>query len=132
ALALLGTVTGYYLGRVPAELHAQQAQRAANTAQQQLQSTQSQLTDTAGSAAQAATQLSVAQTQKEKAERKVQDAKTALASVSQTMGQKLADADVTKKATLMAGRSSPPDDASLEDMRRAKDEIDRLLQQMGS
>src|SRR5215467_14409303 len=27
AVALLGTVTGYYLGRVPAELHAQQAQQ---------------------------------------------------------------------------------------------------------
>src|ERR1700721_600414 len=35
ALALLGTVTGYYLGRVPAELHAQQAQKAADNAQTQ-------------------------------------------------------------------------------------------------
>ena len=35
ALALLGTVTGYYLGRVPAELHAQQAQKSANTAEKE-------------------------------------------------------------------------------------------------
>jgi hypothetical protein len=33
ALALLGTVTGYYLGRVPAELHAQNAEREAKQAQ---------------------------------------------------------------------------------------------------
>lgn len=32
-LALLGTVTGYFFGRVPAELHAVQAQKAANVAQ---------------------------------------------------------------------------------------------------
>lgn len=38
-LALLGTVTGYYFGRVPAELHAQQAQRSADTAQTDLQDT---------------------------------------------------------------------------------------------
>ena len=36
AVALLGTVTGYYLGRIPAELHAQQAQHAATDAQAQL------------------------------------------------------------------------------------------------
>lgn len=33
ALALLGTVTGYYLGRVPAELHAQKADREAKQAE---------------------------------------------------------------------------------------------------
>ena len=32
-LALLGTVMGYFFGRVPAELHAVQAQNAANAAQ---------------------------------------------------------------------------------------------------
>src|SRR6266404_5893811 len=51
ALAFLGTVTGYYLGRVPAELHAQQAEKSANTAQDHLQQTQTKLADTAGSAA---------------------------------------------------------------------------------
>src|SRR6185436_11484039 len=35
ALALLGTVTGYYLGRVPAELHAQRAESEAKASQQQ-------------------------------------------------------------------------------------------------
>jgi hypothetical protein len=34
ALGLLGTVTGYYLGRVPAEARANTAERAAGTAQQ--------------------------------------------------------------------------------------------------
>ena len=37
-LSLLGTVTGYYLGRVPAEQRAQQAQQSANVAQGQLAS----------------------------------------------------------------------------------------------
>src|SRR3954469_22349153 len=32
-LALLGTVTGYYLGRVPAEINAKRAENAAETAQ---------------------------------------------------------------------------------------------------
>jgi len=32
-LSLVGTVLGYYFGRVPAELHAQQAQRRADKAQ---------------------------------------------------------------------------------------------------
>jgi hypothetical protein len=34
AISLAGTVTGYYFGRVPAEKHADTAQRAADTAQE--------------------------------------------------------------------------------------------------
>lgn len=57
ALALLGTVTGYYLGRVPAELRAQQAQQTANTSQNQLANTQVQLGNATTAATQAATNL---------------------------------------------------------------------------
>lgn len=57
ALALLGTVTGYYLGRVPAELRAQQAQQTANTSQSQLANTQVQLGSATTAATQAATNL---------------------------------------------------------------------------
>jgi hypothetical protein len=39
-LSLFGTVLGYYFGRVPAELHAQQATAAANAAQGQLKQAQ--------------------------------------------------------------------------------------------
>ncbi|HEY4933109.1 MAG TPA: hypothetical protein VII23_16205 [Terriglobales bacterium] len=53
SLSLLGTVVGYYFGRVPAELHAQAATAQANKAQNQLQQTQSQLTQMATTAANA-------------------------------------------------------------------------------
>ncbi len=53
ALALLGTVTGYYLGRVPAEQRAQQAQQTANTAQNQLVSTTNAAVQATATAAQA-------------------------------------------------------------------------------
>lgn len=62
ALALLGTVTGYYLGRVPAELRAQQAQQAANTSQKQLVHTQEQLGTSTVAATQAASNLTRATT----------------------------------------------------------------------
>jgi hypothetical protein len=57
ALALLGTVTGYYLGRVPAELRAQQAQQNANSSQNQLVATQGQLGTATVAAAEATTNL---------------------------------------------------------------------------
>ncbi len=50
ALALLGTVTGYYLGRVPAEQRAQQAQQAASTAQKQLSTANDAAIKSAGDA----------------------------------------------------------------------------------
>ncbi len=58
ALALMGTVTGYYLGRVPAELRAQQAQQTAHTSQSQLANTQGQLNSTTAAVTQAATSAS--------------------------------------------------------------------------
>ncbi|HVO60820.1 MAG TPA: hypothetical protein VMT53_07785 [Terriglobales bacterium] len=57
ALALLGTVTGYYLGRVPAELRAQQAQQTISSSQRQLANTQSQLDTVATAATQTAANL---------------------------------------------------------------------------
>lgn len=55
ALGLLGTVTGYYLGRVPAELRASAAQSAAERARAELASANSLLTQAATTAT-AATQ----------------------------------------------------------------------------
>jgi hypothetical protein len=57
ALALLGTVTGYYLGRVPAELRAQQAQQTISSSQRQLANTQSQLDNVTTAATQSAANL---------------------------------------------------------------------------
>jgi hypothetical protein len=62
ALALLGTVTGYYLGRVPAELRAQQAQQTATASQHQLANTQVQLGTATTAATQAAADLTRATT----------------------------------------------------------------------
>jgi hypothetical protein len=42
-VSLFGTVTGYYLGRVPAEVNARRAEQAASSAQQQLVSSQEKL-----------------------------------------------------------------------------------------
>jgi ABC-type multidrug transport system fused ATPase/permease subunit len=42
-VSLFGTVTGYYLGRVPAEVNARRAETAANAAQQQLAQSQEKL-----------------------------------------------------------------------------------------
>jgi hypothetical protein len=135
ALSLLGTVTGYYLGRVPAELHAQQAQRAATSAQQQLQTTQTKLTDTASTAAVAATQASTAQAEKQQALQQVSEARNALENVSSAMSDAIAGAEQEPRATLRAGEEPAPSfgvsaSAAVEDMRRAKNEIDRVIQQM--
>lgn len=56
-LSLFGTVLGYYFGRVPAELHAQQATAEANKAQGQL--TQAQTTTANALAGQQQTQQKV-------------------------------------------------------------------------
>ena len=53
-MGLLGTVTGYYLGRVPAESRAQNAQQAANSAQNQAASAIKVADKNASMAAQAA------------------------------------------------------------------------------
>lgn len=45
-VALLGTVAGYYFGRVPAELHAQRAREAEQAAKQNLTAAQQQLVTT--------------------------------------------------------------------------------------
>ncbi len=42
-VSLFGTVTGYYLGRVPAEVNARRAETAARAAQQQLSESQEKL-----------------------------------------------------------------------------------------
>ena len=53
SLSLFGAVIGYYFGRVPAELHAQQATAQAAKAQAALQTTQDKLATTAATAAEA-------------------------------------------------------------------------------
>jgi len=66
-VGLLGTVTGYYLGRVPAELRAGRAQTAADKARAELSSANSLL-------AQAATTATAAAQDRERIRREARDA----------------------------------------------------------
>jgi len=138
ALALLGTVTGYYLGRVPAELHAQQAQKAATSAQQQLQTTQSQLTNAASTVAVAVSQASTAQSEKRQALDKVENAKSALEGASTTISEAIAGI-----AQPVGSPSGSPESFDVgpgggtisparQDLMRAKSEVDRALWQLRS
>lgn len=132
AVALLGTVTGYYLGRAPAELHAQQAQGAANTAHQQLERTQSKLTDAAATAAAAQTQLTVEKNENQQAQKKVQDTRRALESISRSLGEVPSDSEAAiKNATLRTGESTAaPPVFGLEQLRYTKAEVDSILRQI--
>jgi hypothetical protein len=131
ALALLGTVTGYYLGRVPAELHAQQAQSAANNAQQQLQQTQTKLSDTAGSAAAAAAQVSVAEKEKHDAKSKLNRASKVLETAHRAINTTLAKPQSVRKT--LGGESAAASDAAapdVEPLRRAGQEVEIMLREI--
>lgn len=91
AIALLGTVTGYYLGRAPAELHAQQAQKSANSANQQLNKAQSRLTETASDAAAAFAQADLAKQEKETVQTKLKKAADCLDRADQAISSNLAE-----------------------------------------
>ncbi|HKR11079.1 MAG TPA: hypothetical protein VJT15_03395 [Pyrinomonadaceae bacterium] len=122
ALALLGTVTGYYLGRAPAELHAQQAQKSANTAQQQLDKAQTKLTETASDAAAAAAHVATAEKTKAAVQSKLKKAteclnvanvaisQTLLQSTEKTLGERTGEGALSKSS-----------------LREAKQEIERTL-----
>jgi hypothetical protein len=122
ALALLGTVTGYYLGRVPAELHAQQAQRSANTAQGQLQKTQTKLNETAGSAA-ATEQATAAEKEKEAAKAKAARAAEALEVANDAISKTLS---ASQSAKVLA-ESAAPESPHVEGLRCAQQEIEASL-----
>ena len=127
ALALLGTVTGYYLGRVPAELHAQSAQRAANTAQHDLQKTQTKLTEAAGETASVATRLTVAEEEKQKAKGNARDAMEALEKVSTALipaSREFGVAGIGEEAATQIWTN--------ESLRKAKSDVDEVLRRLRS
>jgi uncharacterized protein HemX len=109
ALALMGTVTGYYLGRVPAELRAQQAQQTAHTSQNQLANTQDQLNSTTAAVTQAATSAS--------------RATATLASVR----SKLAPATPQQRKTLGGEAALSPQEQAVLDAQHEIDEFFRRL-----
>lgn len=81
-LALLGTVTGYYLGRVPAEQRAQQAQQAANTAQTQLTSANNTAIKAAGDAVEATKEAESAKRQRDAAKTTLTNIQTKVSAVA--------------------------------------------------
>lgn len=117
AVALLGTVTGYYLGRVPAELHAQQAQKSATEAQEQLKTTQDKLNDSS-------TTVVAAQGAQQAAEDKTRRARLTLEAVNQTLASTLT------AAPRVRGLDAQPDDLATEPLRRAKAEVEATLRDL--
>jgi hypothetical protein len=86
-VSLFGTVTGYYLGRVPAEANARRAERAADSAQHQLSHTQDRLADTAAAASTASAQLSQTREEKARVARRLKQSATELRSVSDAISK---------------------------------------------
>lgn len=111
ALALLGTVTGYYLGRVPAEQRAQQAQQTANNAQGQVASANN-------AAAQANSTATQAIQEKEKVKKDTKE----------TLSQVLPLVSSTQQHVKTLGVTAVPQSV---DLARAQHEIEQLLQRLG-
>lgn len=114
-LSLLGAIIGYYFGRVPAELHAQAAQRAAKDAQSQLSTTQDKLND---AAATASTAVQNAQQVTKQSEQLKAEVKQTLTAVKTNMA---APQDKPKTLGMAPG---PPAATGLE---QAERDIDVLL-----
>ena len=124
ALALFGTVTGYYLGRVPAEVNAKRADTAANAAQTQLIKTQDKLTDTAANASVAAAQLGQVKEEKSKIAKNLKETTGALKQAEDALTGALAE---TGEARRSFGAEATPADASDNKLREARDRIARVL-----
>jgi len=116
-VSLFGTVTGYYLGRVPAEVNARRAESAANAAQQQLAESQEKL----GLAnAQAAAGV--------RASKRLAKTTSELKNVSEAIGKVRAPRAVGGTLGIRGEDDTP--DASSAALAEAKRRIDTLLAQL--
>jgi hypothetical protein len=102
-ISLFGTVTGYYLGRVPAELRAQKAEENATSAQNKLGDAQNQVSEARVDAVKATAAEGAAKTAKERMMADVQRAMTDMQRVA-----------VGRRATLSAGSAPPAEVAAIE------------------
>jgi hypothetical protein len=127
ALALFGTVTGYYLGRVPAEINAKRADTAAVAAQTQLVKTQDKLTDTAANASAAAAQLGYVKEEKSKISRNLKDTTGALRHAQGVLSEALAPADEARRTFAGPATAEDPAEARL---RQTRDLIARVLERV--
>ena len=128
ALALFGTVTGYYLGRVPAEINAKRAETAANNAQTQLVKTQEKLADTAASASVAAAQLGQAKEEKSKIAKNLKETTGALRQAQGTLSNVLESTEEGRR-TFGATAGGEADEAAVR-LREARDRIARALERV--
>lgn len=126
ALALFGTVTGYYLGRVPAEANAKRAENAADSAQKQLSKTQDKLSDTAASASAASVHLEKAREEKQKVAASLVDSTKALRRVRTTLAEVAAETPVNNRAAL--GGPTEAAAAQSDKLKQALSAIDAVLQ----
>lgn len=127
ALALFGTVTGYYLGRVPAEANARRAERTADTAQQQLTKTQDKLVDASAGASTASAEVARVSDEKRKVSSALVDSAKALREVRATVSAaRTARTDeAVGRSTLSATTS--PSDSSPDLLQQAETRIDAAL-----
>jgi hypothetical protein len=122
ALSLLGTVTGYYLGRVPAELRAQQAQQTATTTQTRLSQSQDRLNQATNTSARAMQEREQAREEKEQLS---QDVREKLTRIQPILLEKVPE----EQATL--GGGAPPEvSVSNDELRTMQREIDDLLRRV--
>ncbi|MFO0958588.1 MAG: hypothetical protein U0800_14360 [Isosphaeraceae bacterium] len=126
-LSLFGTVTGYYLGRVPAELQARQASQAAQSALNRLETAQGQVIGATVQAAQSTDRLEEARRRqaalKSEMLPKVQDIKAALGN------PQIQTAIASTAATGEAARDAPLNDSySIDQAKKQLDELIRLLE----
>ena len=128
-VSLFGTVTGYYLGRVPAEANAKRAERLADTAQQQLSHTQERLVDTAASATTASAQLSQTREEKARVSMRLNQSADELRNVSETIA-KLQKTPRPGHAVLGLRDTEGGPDAEPADLQEVKRRVDALLAQI--
>jgi hypothetical protein len=128
-LALFGTVTGYYLGRVPAELNARRAENAATSAQKELTSTHEKLSDAAASASVASAQLAQAKEEKSRVSAHLKESTRALRDVRSTLMQVSGESTPAGRSSL-AGVKTGPEVAVDPLLRQAQERIDAALAQI--
>ncbi len=133
AFALFGTVTGYYLGRVPAEANAKRAEKAAATAQTQLSRTQEKLSDVASTSSSASARLDVLREQKvamgdklQKSTKMLRVARDAISQAAASGGT--SDASRPSLGPRMAGGATSGVDP--EQLRALAQEIDDMLDRL--
>ena len=121
-VSLFGTVTGYYLGRVPAEVNARRAEKAASVAQQQLSVSQEKLGE-------ASAGVSTARQEKARASKRLKQSTGELRNVSEAIGK------LHRSSRPIGGMGIRAEDSGVEaggevELREAKRRIDALLAQL--